>query len=367
MKKNPSFLVINYTEDISGSSVSLVRLLDAMGDTEFTLISSLGSYSSRVAKARKWKYLDLEIPILDTRNLWFYWIIYLKRVIKLSLLVRQYLNQHKPDWILINSSMNIGWIPGWMACVTGKRSRVLWLVHELEVNPKWFFKRIIKIVEVISYKILCVSTPVQSLFNRRTFLLPNITLDSQIERPINPFSQNRIKLLWTGTLIPRKGLHNLAAILNRQSFTDKKISLEIVVSLRSRYKAYLSNCINDLKSTGIEVKVYENIDDPSRFFTSDKILLQTSEMPESFSLTPLEAMSKGMLIFASGSGGITDYGKHDSNLFFWEDLTESFDTTIEGLSKDSDRVLFIQSNALKTSQEYSSRKISERFKEIINS
>jgi glycosyltransferase involved in cell wall biosynthesis len=364
----PSLLVLNYTSDISGSSVALFRLLDAIEeDVTFLLITPPDSYLARRAEQKGWNFRGISIPVINWNMSPFYWLKCIIRIFRLSGFIQRMVREYRPQYFLVNCSPNTGWFPGWFLLKKNIRPQIIWMVHELELRPAWAFHLIRRLVERISSRILCVSTSVQSLFKKNTSLLPNIAPSAVEVRYRNPFQHDALTFLWTGTASPRKGLHLLPDLLAGFANLKNRVKLEIAASLSPKYQRYFESCIRRLKNLDIQLDIKVNQEDITSLYTSSKILLQTSVRPESFSLTVMEAMSRGMLVLASNKGGIKDYGSHMQNLIFLEELNQTPAEVLKMMKENPEKVLMIQQAAYDTTKQFTADRISRMFMGVIGS
>ncbi len=362
----PRFLVINYSADISGSTVALLKLLNNLPTNDFHLIASPNSYAAEYAKEKQWTLSQIEVPRLFKTLSPIYWCKYLLNRKKLSHQLTHLITTTNPNYLLINCSVNLGWLKGYHSISKSKRPQLLWFVHELEGRPQWVFNLIYKKLERDADQILCVSKPVQQLFSHNTYLFPNALSLPPSKPLLNPFKQKTLRLLWVGTVSPRKGLHLLADVIEHFKTLSTPIELKIIATVTSNFKDYFHSSLAKLKQHSISYKTLIDVKEMETVYDSSHILIHTSTLPESFNRVALEAMSHGMLVFSGNQGGIQDYGVHKQNLIFFEKIAEPLPLFIKKLSENNLLVESIQSNALKTSKGFSEEKIYERFEEILN-
>ncbi|MFC1586344.1 hypothetical protein ACFL5V_12420, partial [Fibrobacterota bacterium] len=208
-------LVINYTADISGSSVALFRLLKALPpEVSFLLITPRRSYMARRAEEQNWNFREVAAPQMVRRLSPLYWLKYGVQSLVFGWKLRREILRFRPGRLLVNCSPNIGWIIAWPFISREARPKVLWMVHELYLEPEWVFSRLRGLIRGYSHRILCVSHEVRRLFpSTNTRLLPNITLAESEPECRNPFKSGSLNFLWVGTVSPRKGLHILPELL----------------------------------------------------------------------------------------------------------------------------------------------------------
>ena len=175
--------------------------------------------------------------------------------------------------------------------------------------------------------------------------------------PYKEISSNPKSLLYAGQLVPHKGVHTAVEAL--KIITQKQMYKSTVLTIVGgavipEYKTYLIKLINDL---GLEKNVRfggsvkrESL--PSIYREHD-ILIFPSIWNEPFGITLLEAMSSGLAIVGTGTGGSAEIIKDNVNaLIFEKENAEACADRIMRLMKDS--VLFetLRKNGRETVEKY---------------
>ncbi|MBF0431245.1 MAG: glycosyltransferase [Fibrobacteria bacterium] len=349
----PKILVLGYTPDITGSNIALFRLLEEVEkELDFLLIIPNSTYLSSMAKKRNWNFQVAPIPWLTRNKSPLYWIKYVTQVIHYSFYFKKLVNTYKPDALLVNCAPNIGWLPGRWLLPQKQRPSTYWLIHELSLSPAIIFTGVRNTIQKFAEHIICVSKPVAVSYRSKTTIIPNSIPKTTPPRIQNPFTQKPLTFLWVGTASPRKGLHLIANTLKSIQDILGPVKLVLAAGLHEKYQTYYKDCLSNLTGHNIPVEHHENLENVDPFYSSGKILLQTSLEPESFSLVALEAMAHGMLVIASGEGGIRDYGCHGKNIIFHQELTESLPEFLKTLTNTPELVHHIQTAAYQTACNY---------------
>ncbi len=367
MGNKPLILVLGYTSDITGSAVALLRLLEAAeDDAEFIVAAHPQGHLYHVASKKGWQVIALKAPLLIRSYSPVHWMRALFLAIYMSYCFRKIVLMYRPSVCLVNCIPNIGWLPGYWSLVVKSRPKIVWLVHELVLQPEWLSNLFRRMAQRYSHQVMGVSRRVCSNYPGKAHWLPNCVRQSANALIHNPFSEDKLHLLWVGTASPRKGLHLLVHKIRSLKQNGWNVQLELVASVQPKYRDYLYKCIEALRNIPIIVQATENEAHPSRFYVSNKIFIQTPVLPESFNLSALEAMSSGLLVFTSGRGGIEDFGRHAENLFFWERLNQPFGKELHTLKGDRAYCHKIQQQAVNTANRFSPEATSERFRDALD-
>ena len=172
--------------------------------------------------------------------------------------------------------------------------------------------------------------------------------------------------MWVGPVSPRKGLHRIPQLLEGLDKTFAKIELSVYGSYTSKYEKYYNESIESIEDFGFKVFRYDNFRDEEIPYHSSKVFLQTSQLPESFSLTVLEAMAQGMLVVASNKGGIKDFGKHLENLIYFQEMETSLSQILLGLKNNPADLSQIQNNALREAGKYHYSHLAQAFMDVLS-
>ncbi len=358
-----NLILLNYTSDLSGSTIALKRLIQSLeGSYSMTVLTSKGSYLSSCGSYSGCQYVNAFIPRMERRYNPVFWLRYIIHTKKLEKQVRRLYTEQNAKALVINCLENYG-----AGFLNPKGMNLIWWVHELYLTPQWLFRAIAKKVQYSATKILCVSQPVMDLFSEKSQLLPNGVYVPNIDSIENPLEKDALDLIWVGTVSPRKGLHTLGPLLLDLKEKWLNIKLTLYGSYTEKYKAYYEECFSSLANLDISLQRKDNTPDEEIDWASSKILIQTSSLPESFSLPVLEAMAYGMLVLCSEKGGVRDFGQHGKNLLFLQQIKGKIADALWEYRNSPDRLHSIQKLARNTAQNYSLAKLGERFKKALES
>jgi glycosyltransferase involved in cell wall biosynthesis len=352
---------INYTSDISGSSVALFRLLDDISKKEqpFRLISSPGSWLYEKAVSKGWEAFAIDVPVLvKTINpvSWLNYLIRRKKLVKQLVLI---LNQESTPIVFINSVFNFA--PLGLRKKIDKLILLGW-IHELYLKPEFVLNFAFQIMSDRLDKIYCVSKPVMQKFSRKTFLLPNLIPAPYLASPHSTIlNQATVPVYWCGSASPRKGLHLFPKLVRELQLVFPDIHFQIVCIAAfsgKKNQNYAQTQFKKIKEEFSEALVYQNLDQPWDYAKAPGIFLQTSLQPESFSLTVLEAMALGHIVISSNAGGVRDFGVHLKNLLFWGANISLPLNELQFLALNSAAELNLRTQAVITAREYTALDLS---------
>lgn len=130
---------------------------------------------------------------------------------------------------------------------------------------------------------------------------------------------SKIRIMMPGRIHPEKGITTAIESIKLliQKFPQKEIHLDIIGPIQSwEYKIMLDNQIAHLKLSSqvhfVNMLPHDRI--VSTYHSADFCLLLT-QIPESFSRVPLEAMACGTILITTGTGGVAEIVKDRQNGF----------------------------------------------------
>ena len=128
--------------------------------------------------------------------------------------------------------------------------------------------------------------------------------------PVKPASEPMRNLLWVGRLAPDKGI--MTALKAMQQVKGRFAGK---LNVFGRGEAEYTACLKDF-ATEHQLPVQFNsagMDEMPRIYREHDALLFTSEWAEPFALTPLEAMSSGLPVIGTTTGGSREIFRHQDN------------------------------------------------------
>ncbi len=165
------------------------------------------------------------------------------------------------------------------------------------------------------------------------------------------------RLLYVGQIVPHKGLHtaihSLAILKKEYGYGSLELTIAGDVGLSAGYTSYLRN-LAETSGVAENVKFIGCVahDDIRCLYPDYDILIFPSTWNEPFGITLLEAMSSGLAVVSTGTGGSLDILNSGFNaLIFPREDPRSCAQQIARLLENPQLVEFICGNARKTVEE----------------
>ena len=171
-------------------------------------------------------------------------------------------------------------------------------------------------------------------FPRECIAPPAVGQSPAPSRP--PADGGRLKILFAGSLIPRKGLHHL---LNALTSLDEPYSLQIVGS-DSWAPGYATRTLNRASRLSGEVAYLGHVrQEELRGLMEQADILCVPSSLEGFGMVYLEAMTAGLAVLGAAAGGAPSFIEHGRNGFlFRSGDVEGLRGTLARLARDRDEL-----------------------------
>jgi|GEM_PF-5987370 len=327
-KRSPIW-VLPYTSDLSGSNVALWRLLKAIDRPEqFKLFLDPDSWLAQEVSKEGWDFRPLKTPVFKKKGGWL-------TLPRLLWTLRDYLSQlsyyarlDPPGLLFINCLPNLHWMFCSVFWWAQKRPPVLWWIHEYDLRPVWIAHFFRSLAGRLADRLAVVSPIVLENWQapqgkRGHVLMPNIVPEfhrTLPDKPSVPLSLS--SFLWVGTATPRKGLENLIGVMEGLIKQRGPCQLQIVAAVAPQYQYWFNQVLLHLqKISHLELEWVSQVYPLDPYYQADKILLQCPLLPESFNLTAFEAMSAGLCVFSTDTGGLAALAPQDSYVA-WDGTVE---------------------------------------------
>lgn len=296
-------LIIDNSLDTTGAFKSIINYcLFARDQFDFVFIFPQGSKASPRAQAQQFQVI--EFPIIELSKSFRGLILYLPRLIQNSFRLSRVIKENQIALVHVNDFYNL------IAIVSKMLGNNFILTTHVRFMPDRFpFLKKVWISLNLKYAdaIVCVSGAVkQFLPNHPKIHIIHDGLLEQYGSYIPNSKRDTIQLLYLSHYIKGKG-QNFAiegfhlAFRQNANIRLKFVGGDMGLNKNKDFKKSLISRVKALDITHV-VQFSDQIDDVRKEFENADILLNFSES-ESFSMTCLEALSLGVPLIVSDSGG----------------------------------------------------------------
>ncbi len=187
-----------------------------------------------------------------------------------------------------------------------------------------------------------VKERLRPLIGKDAVVIPNGIDIEMFHHSLPNDHQRRLRCIIAGRIAPEKGIHTVIQALKQLALQDKlqDIQITIIGSGPPEYRHELEMLINQLKLSSCVIFVDPvSIEEMPKIFSQHHILLLPSEWEEPLSCTMLEAMSAGLMVIGTTTGGSGEALIHDqTGLTFTPGDASELAVQLERIIKDRDLV-----------------------------
>ena len=185
------------------------------------------------------------------------------------------------------------------------------------------------------------------------------------------FSENDYIIIFTGRIIPEKGVLELINALN--FINDDSIKLLIIGSANFADKTsstYEKKVYNQVQKFGSRVKFtgYISNEELYKYYSIASVAVVPSMWDEPAGLVVVEAMAAGVPLITTGSGGIQEYVNENAALFVErnDSISSAIAQAIIKIKNSPELAQRLRKNGYKVAEEYDMENYLLRFEEIIH-
>lgn len=185
------------------------------------------------------------------------------------------------------------------------------------------------------------------------------------------FSKNDYIIIFTGRIIPEKGVLELINALN--FINDDSIKLLIIGSANFADKTsstYEKKVYNQVQKFGSRVKFtgYISNEELYKYYSIASVAVVPSMWDEPAGLVVVEAMAAGVPLITTGSGGIQEYVNENAALFVErnDSISSAIAQAIIKIKNSPELAQRLRKNGYKVAEEYDMENYLLRFEEIIH-
>jgi glycosyltransferase involved in cell wall biosynthesis len=336
----------NYWADVFGYEVTIIS-------TEQLNKPLLYSLSPKVS------FRDLQINY-DRRNSYFSGGNIMK-LLKNLFKIQQYLNQEKPDFLIVASHIPITYILPFLWC----KGKIVKEFHfsKYNVNNQRFKQKVMNFVEAKYDKLIVLSEEERTFYpSKNTIVIPNPIPDNSSEIIPVSMADKENKAVFVGRLAPVKQLEKLISIWGKFVQLNPDWTLHIFGDADFEYDKILKNSVTQ-KELDNFIVFRGNSNTISQELTQSKVLLMTSKH-ECFPMVILEAFAAGVPVisFDCPTGPRNIITNHQDGILVANANEEAYVETLVSFANNIESQEMLSKNAFNKSKQFELTSVMNQWK-----